>query len=262
MKKIMVAMRLWLAGAVLFALRLVQLRTGFDPATGLALPSPAGTSVWVGLLLCLAVEAALCFRRPGGHKRSYVHCFGALEGPGLLAAGSFLLIAGGALLLVSALPPQDAVAFVTIVAGLLGAAGGAGLLLLARELRGGEVPSVFPLLPVMFFSVLFLLSVYFPEESNPVLQQFYLQVLAAAMAGYFLYQLSGFFRREGSLRWFGLAADLAVIVCVAAAADCLHEPGRLLTHLGFAVVATVFLLLRRTEPLPEEPVKAEKAENP
>ena len=55
---------LWLAGAVLLALRLVQLRTGFDPDTGLALPSPAGRALWIGLLVCLAVEAVLCVRRP------------------------------------------------------------------------------------------------------------------------------------------------------------------------------------------------------
>ena len=36
--------RLWGAGAVLFCLRLVQNRTGFDPETGLALPSAAGTA--------------------------------------------------------------------------------------------------------------------------------------------------------------------------------------------------------------------------
>lgn len=267
-KKMMTqAGRLWWEGLLLFILRLVQLKNGFDPDTGLALSGAgagplAGHGVWIGLLLCFAAELFLCFRRPGGSKRSYACCFGPPEGPalGMLAAGSFLLIAGGALLLVGALPPQGTVAVTTAAAGILGAAGGAGLLLLAKELRGEDGPSAFPLLPAMFFSVLFLLAVYFPEESNPVLARFWLPVLAAAMAAYFLYQLSGFFHGEGNFRWFGLFSELAAVTCIASAADCLRSPGRLLVYLGFAVVCTVFLLLLREEPLPEpEEEEAETA---
>lgn len=260
MKKenIIQAGRLWLAGAPLFALRLVQLRSGFDPDTGLALPSsdPAslpGRILWIALLACFAAEAALCIRRPGGGKRSYACCFTAPEGPalGLLAAGSFLLAAGGALLLIRALPPQDTAAVTAAAAGALGVAGGAGFLLLAKELRSGGSPTIFPLLPAMFFSVLFVLAVYFPEESNPVLNGFYVPVLGAAMAAYFLYHLSGFTRREGSLRWFVFTGDMTVITCMAAAADGLRDAGRLLIFLGCAVSATVFLLLLRKAPLPE-----------
>jgi len=254
--------RLWLEGVILFVLRLIQLRTGFDPQTGLALPSLAGRVLWIALLASLAAEAVLCFRRPGDSKRSYACCFHALEGPvpGVLSAGSFLLMAGGALLLVGALPPQGSTAVTTAAAGLLGIAGGAGLLLLGRELRNSGAPTVFPLLAAMFFSVLFLLSVYFPEESDPVLDRYYLPVLGAAMAAYFLYQFSGFIRGEGCLRWFGLIGDFTVITCIASAADCVHSPGRLLVFLGFAVIATVFLLLLRKEPLPEPEKPAEESE--
>lgn len=245
--------RLWLEGVVLFILRLVHLRTGFDPETGLALPSLAGNVLWIGLLVCLGVEAVLCFRRPGDSKRSYACCFHTLEGPalGALIMGSFLLIAGGALLLIPALPPRGTAEVTAAAAGALGIAGGAGLLLLARELRGSDAPTVFPLLAAMFFSVLFLLAVYFPEESNPVLGRYYLPVLGAAMAAYFLYQLSGLIRGEGCLRWFGLVGNFSVVACSASAADCLSRPGRLLVYLGFAVIATAFLLLLRKDPLPE-----------
>ena len=116
-----------------------------------------------------------------------------------------------------------------------------------------------PLLPVMFFSVLFLLTVYFPEESNPVLARYWLPVLAAAVGAYFFYQLSGFFRSEGNLRWFGLVSSLTAVTCIASAADCLRTPGRLLVFLGFAVTATVFPLLLREEPLPEPPGPEEDA---
>ena len=250
--------RLWLTGAVLFALRLVQLRSGFDPDTGLALPAsdPAslpGRILWIALLACLAAEAVLCIRRPAGAKRSYACCFTAPEGLtlGLLAAGSFLLAAGGALLLIRALPPQGTAAATAAAAGALGIAGGAGFLLLAKELRGSGSPTLFPMLPAMFFSVLFVLAVYFPEESNPVLDGFYVPVLGAAMAAYFLYHLSGFTRQEGSLRWLVFTGDMAVITCTAAAADGLRDAGRLLIFLGCAVLATVFLLLLRRDPLPE-----------
>ena len=254
MKKnvIIQAGRLWLEGLALFALRVIQLQSGFDPATGLALPSLAGQLVWILLLICFAADVVLCLRRPKG-RRSWACCFQAPEGAGMgaLAAGSFLLIAGGALLLIFALPPQGTVGVTTAAAGALGAAGGAGLLLLIKETRGTDEPAVFPLLPAMFFSVMFLLAVYFPEESNPVLARYWLPVLAAAVAAYFVYHLSGFFRGEGNLRWFGLAANLTVVSCIPAAADCLGDPGRLLVFAGFAVIATAFPLLLRAQPLSE-----------
>lgn len=257
--------RLWLEGAVLLVLRVVQLRGGFDPDTGLALsgmgPGPlAGHALWIGLLLCGGAELFLSLRRPKGSKRSYACCFLPPEGPVpvLLAAGSFLLMAGGVLLLAGALPPQGTEAVTAAATGLLGIAGGAGLLLLFRELRGGGTPTTLPLLPAMFFSVLFLLAVYFPEESDPVLARFWLPVLAAALAAYFFYHLSGFLHGEGSLRWFRFTACMTAVACIAAAADCLRAPGRLLAYLGLAVTASAFLLLLREEPLPEPEKPDEK----
>lgn len=248
--------RLWAEGAVLFALRLVQLRDGFDPDTGLALPEAlVGRAVWFGMLVCLAVEALLCLRWPGGGKWSYGRCFRAPEGPALtgLAAGSLLLLSGGALLLIRALPPQGgAAAAAAVLAGVLGVAAGGGGLLLARGLRRGELPTAFPLLPGMFFSVAFVLSVFFPAESDPVLDRFYVPVLGAAMGAYFFYQLAGFTQGEGSLRWLRFTGGAAVFACLTAAADCLREPGRLLVYLGYAAAATAFLLLLRREPEPEE----------
>ncbi len=274
--KLIRAGRLWLEGVVLLVLRLVQLRSGFDPGTGLALPSMAGRVLWGLLLVCLLAELVLCLRQPKGGKRSFACCFQGLadaKTPGLLLenawvpgliAGGFLLAGGGALLLAGALPPQDTLEITAAAAGLLGVAGGVGVLLLAKKLRNGDELSVYPLLPSMFFSVLFLLSVYFPEESNPVLDSFYLPVLAAGLAAFFLYQLSGFFQREGSLRWFGFMAGMTVITSIAAAADGVSSPGRLLVHLSFAVTATIFLLLQRAEPLPEpeEPAAEQSEEEP
>ena len=47
------------AGALLAFLRLAQVRGGFDPATGLALPSVPGTVLTVCLLFCLIAEPLL-----------------------------------------------------------------------------------------------------------------------------------------------------------------------------------------------------------
>lgn len=259
MKKSMLAVRLWCEGAVLFVLRLLQLGTGFDPDTGLALPSLAGRCLWIGLLLAFAAEAALCLSRPKGNKRSYTRCFDGFGGPALggITAGSFLLMAGGALLLLRNLPPTGSVALATAAAGFFGVAGGAGLLVLAMSFRAGS-PATLALPPAMFFSVLFVLAVYFPEEADPVLDRYYLPVLGAAVAAYFLYQLSGFFRSEGSLRRFSLVSGLTVVTCAAASADCLQNPGRLLVYAGFAVTATAFVLLLREEPLPEPEAPAAK----
>ena len=107
----------------------------------------------------------------------------------------------------------------------------------------------------MIFSVLFLLLVYLPQDSNPVLARYYLPVLAAALTSCAFYQLAGFACRDASLRWFVFFGDLAVPVSLAALADSGENWGQMLAGAGCAMVLTVFLLLRRAEPLPE-PEKA------
>ena len=91
--------RLWGAGAVLFCLRLVQNRTGFDPETGLALPSAAGTALAAALVL-LAVLELILVRRQSRERVSFTSHFSL---PGrrsltVLAVGCMLLAAGGCLL--------------------------------------------------------------------------------------------------------------------------------------------------------------------
>ena len=112
----------------------------------------------------------------------------------------------------------------------------------------------------MVFSVLFVLVVYLPEESNPVLERYYLPVLAASMAACAFYQLAGLACREGKLRWFVFFGNLAVPLCLAAMADCAEDWGRMLSFFGFALVLTVFLLTRRDTLLPEPEPEEEKNE--
>lgn len=237
-------LRLWVQGLLLLSLRWGQIKTGFDPATGLSRHSMPGMILAAMILFLAAAETLLVFRLPGG-KRTYTNCMDPLEKSHLplLAAGS-LLLAGGSVLL----PGWDTLHIITLV---LGAAAAVGFILFARIVRSGGDVKVFPLIPSMFFAVAFLLVVYLPEEGNPVLARFYLPVLAASLMACAFYQLAGLTLGECKLRWFVLLGDLAVPLCLAAMADCADNLGRMLVYFGAALVLTVFLTLRRAEPLPE-----------
>lgn len=237
--------RLWVQGLLLFALRLAQLRTGFDSETGLAVASLPGTLLAALLAVCAAVELVLCLRLPGEKSAFDVQFARPERAVPCLVAGSFLLAAGGALLLVSALPARGVAA---MAAGILAVAAAGGFLLLVRQLRAGGTAGVLPLLPAMFFAVFFVLTVYLPAGADPVLARYYLPVLAASVTAYALSQLAGFLRRESSARSFVWTADCAVILCLAAMADSLSSPGLLLLYAGCALLLSVFLLLRREGP--------------
>ncbi|MDE7221367.1 MAG: hypothetical protein K2O45_17420 [Oscillospiraceae bacterium] len=243
------SVRLWVQGLLLLSLRWAELKTGFDPDTGLSRHSVPGILLAAAILFCAAAELYLCFGIPGG-KRTYLNCLEPMGRSHLLpmAAGSLLLCAGAALLL-----PGGGVLTAAMLAAA--AATAAGLILFVKLLREGAAPKAFPLLPAMIFSVLFLLAVYLPEESNPVLARYYLPVLAASLAACAFYQLAGLTCREGSLRWFVFWGDLAVPLCLASMADCTESLGQVLIYFSLALVLTQFLLTRRTEVLPE-PEKA------
>jgi len=56
--------RLWCAGIVLLLLRLTQNRSGFDPVTGLSVPSMHGRVCLIFLAICAVGELILFFRSP------------------------------------------------------------------------------------------------------------------------------------------------------------------------------------------------------
>ena len=67
-------LRLWVEGLLLLALRWTQLKSGFDPETGLSLRSVPGLVLAAVLILLIIAEAALCFRMRRG-KYSYDGAF-------------------------------------------------------------------------------------------------------------------------------------------------------------------------------------------
>lgn len=244
-------LRLWIEGLLLLSLRWAQLRSGFDPETGLSLPSVPGMVLIAAILFLAAAEAVLCLRLPKG-KRTYGCCIAPIGQKPLpfLAAGSLLLGVGGVLL-----PGWSTLSIAAAAAGIAAAL---GILLFTQQTRSGADTRVIPLLPSMLFSVLFLLSLYLPEGSNPVLARYYLPVLAAALIASAFYQLAGLTCREGKLGGFVFFGDLAVPLSLAALAEGTGNWGQSLVFAGCALILTVFLALRRAEPLPEpEPEEPE-----
>ena len=201
----------------------------------------SGATLIACLLLCALAELILC-RKLSGERGEFAAHFAPPERETLLlAAGSVLLAGGGALLLVSALPQRGLAA---IAAGATAAASGLGFLLLAKRFQAGAELSVLPVLPSMFFSVFFVLTVYLPAESDPVLARYYIPVLASALTAYAFSLLGGFLRKESSPRAFTFVADLAVLLCITALADA-NGLGELLLFAGCALVLASFLALRR-----------------
>ncbi|MDE7243779.1 MAG: hypothetical protein K2O18_07370 [Oscillospiraceae bacterium] len=247
--------RLWCAGAVLLVLRLLQNKSGFDVVTGLSKPSVPASLLMILIAACAGAELFLCTKLP---KRSadFADLFAPPEKE-LTAAvcGSLLLAAGGGLLAADAFLNGGTAAS---VAGLLALAAGAGLVAFNRSLRAGEQElPLLALLPLLFFSVFFVLAVYLPLEDDPVFFRYYLPILSAAVTACAFSLLAGFCRHESSLRAFQFTADMAVILCLAAAADA-GTANRLL-YIGCAVILSVYLVLRREpEELPEEPEEPEK----
>lgn len=237
--------RLWCQGLLLCALRCAQLKTGFDPDTGLTVPNVPGPLLLGLLAFCAVVYLVLCLRLPKGETSRF-----AAPGQGAAVAaviGSLLLAAGGVLFLLEAIPAQNPSG---ILAGVLAMFSGGGTILLVRQLRREDAPHVMPILPAMFMGVFLVLDVYLHNASDPVLARFYIPLLAAALVAYSFSQLAGLLRGEQINRSFVFIADMAVLVCLTALAD--GVPARMLLCGGTAVVLTVFLLLREPVPAPVE----------
>ena len=250
--------RVWVQGLLLLGLRLTHLRMGFNPVTGLSVPSIPGKVLAAAIIICIAAELVLCWRLPKGRASFAKHFALPEKAAPFGVAGSLLLAAGGILLLTGAVPDRVIAA---IAAGVLAVAAGAGFLLLLRAMRSGDadIPA-WPVLPALFFSVFFVLAVYLPGENDPVLGRIYLPILAAAAMAYAFGQLAGFLRREGSLRSYAFMTNLAIMLCIAAMADG-GGLGRMLLFAGCAVILTVFSVLRRegAEPDVEEKKEPKKA---
>lgn len=239
--------RMWGIGAALFALRLYQNAKDFDSETGLHTLSPAGIAIIA--IVAGAIAAAFIFsRRESKTKPHFSEHFSAPERSTMvMIVGSFLLAAGGGLLVMNAFRADvfsggaAAADVASLVVGALVIVSFFFFLLLTRQMRRGEEVSLILLLPPMFFAAFWVLSLYLPAANDPVLARYCLPIIAAAAAAYAFAQLAGFFRCETRVRNFSFIAECAVILCVGAAAELnVHS----LLYAGCALILTVFFVLQ------------------
>lgn len=227
--------------AALFGAHLWENAAGFDPTTGLTVPTPAHYAV-IALVVIGALFSLVSCRSLPRTCPAFAEHFSAPEKSTLLPVlGGLLFIAGGALLGYTTIQTQGGIA--PLVTAALAFATGCGIVVLTKQLRDETADSVVPLLPAMFFGAFWVLSLYLPAASDPVLTRYWLPILAAAAAAYAFAQLAGFFRGETKVRTFGVTARLAVILCVGAAAEL--QLAHTLLYLSCAMVLCVFLGLEK-----------------
>ena len=231
----------WVSGCALLGLRLAENLIGFDAGTGLTTPTFARSALIAALVLAVLIILFLCRPLPTDRPLFADHFSAPGKSTVFLVLGGFLLMGGGALLGARTLLSRAGIA--PLVTAALAIAAGCGFLVLTKRARHGEADNVTPLLPALFFSAFWVLSLYLPASSDPVLARYWLPILAAAMAAYALSLLAGFFRSETRVRTFAAVAHTAVILCIAAAADV--NTNSSLLFLGCAVILSAFLSLRR-----------------
>lgn len=240
--------RMWVIGAALFALRFYQNTHDFDNETGLHTLSYAGIAL-VALIAVAVIAAFRISRRESWEKPPFNENF-SVPHTSLtpLITGIFLLAAGGALLAKNAFSSEflvgstSAANIASVAVAVLVILSAFCLLLLTRQMRRGSTPSLILVLPSMFFTAFWVLSLYLPSANDPVLAHYCLPILAAASAAYAFSQLAGFFRRETAICSFLFMSECAVILCLAAAAELnVHS----LLYLGCALIFTVFSVLQK-----------------
>lgn len=266
-------------GVLALALRLWQQLAGFEADTGLAVPGhPAGIALAVVLAATAGVLVALSRRLPGQKdERAFERAF-STESVGVLTVvimGIFLMAAGGALQVLFALMGgglqgvlQESGMMMAVVwmgeasprevllLGVLAVVSAVCLFPAAAACRcHGDRPSRavngnLLLVPVMLL-VVRLVMLYRINSVDPVLQAYYVELLAVVFVTLALYQLAGFAFGQGSLRWYSVCGGLAVVLCAATLADG-HDISGTLFYAGCALsVLGFWLLYREAGPMPE-----------
>lgn len=220
-------------GAAGFVLRLLQNRTGFEPDTGLPVPGniPAMALPALLVLAAAAVYLLACRCLPQkAEKGSFGELFRLEDKGGLSAvlAGGCIMAASGVLELVDAVGGSaaavsaDGMEVVAVGAGnggsgvaigVLSAAAGiclaAGAILCRKE---NTQPQLLLAVPVCLLVRLIL--VYRLLSTDPVLADYYLEILGLMFLILAAYRLSGFAVQAGRPRLFALYAEVTVILAL------------------------------------------------
>jgi len=256
-----------LGGVISFVLRLLQNRTGFEAATGLAIPGnlPALALV-VFLVLMAASLLAMTLRQYGkGAPAPVFPRDFSTDDPRQLTlpvAGSLLValsgladvfegLTGGNLLaqIRSAADPYGLSApaealfapRAQLVLGVLSVLAGAALLVSVIACRRKEnAPAYHPalLLAAPVVLVVRLVLTYRADSVNPSLEAYYVSLLALVFLTLAFYRFAAFAFEAGTAGRFAFYAGAAVVLCLASLAD----GGPHLSSMLLCVGGTVFLL--------------------
>lgn len=271
-------------GAAALALRLWQTLTGFEGDTGLAVAGhPAGIAL-AAVLAALALVLVLLCRKLSGSKdgRAFTQVFSAESAARLtvIVMGIFMMAAGGALQLLFALMggglqsvAQESGMMLAVVwmgevspkevmlLGVLAIASAVCLFPAVAACRHGELDTgsfngSFLLVPVICL-VVRLVLLYRINSIDPVLQAYYVELLAVVFTALAFYQLAGFAFGQGKARWYGICSGLAVVLCVTTLGD-MQDISATLFYGGCALSVLGFWLLYR----PAEAALEEVSDDP
>lgn len=253
MKKFLLFPSLTVFGsAAAFVLRLLFCRTGFEDATGLPIPGNLYGTLFLILLVVLAVAFWVSVRRLPDEGDSAPATFAAAfstSSPGLLTlpvAGIFLLAASGLYdiyqgllvvlsrgeMVVGVLTFLSAVCLFSVVPSCRTQSGKAAASRNANLL----------LVPVCYLVVRLVLT-YREDSINPSLSAYYVEILALVFLTLAFYRLSSFAFQVGRSRRFFLYAMPATVLCVATLADG-HSLSASLLYASSALTMLGFMLLR------------------
>ena len=244
-------------GAAGFALRLLQNRTGFEPDTGLPIPGNIPAMALPALLVLAAVAVYLLACRclpQKAEEKSFGELFRLEDKGGLSAvlAGGCIMAASGVLELLdtvggsAAAVSADGMEVVAVGAGtggsgmaigVLSAAAGiclvAGAILCRKE---HTQPLILLAVPVCLLVRLIL--VYRLLSTDPVLADYYLEILGLMFLILAVYRLSGFAVQMGRPRLFAFYAGVTAVLALTMLPDGVSSA--VLLMLGGALALTGF----------------------
>jgi len=228
-----------LLGTAAAAMRYFQCRTVFEPDTMLSRPHIISLILPAFLALC-----AFLFAVTSGKKAQSLDFSAAFRKPssGVLLAFHFfalLYIPAGAYLVKAALGGSTLMMIFGGGAAVTGACLFLGLLSWRRERPSGMM-----LLIPVFFSVLWLFTVYQDYASWPVIEIYFVPVLAIAAIAYAFYQVAACANGQGDRRMLRCILPVATVLGMTALADDLAL-GLMALYVGCTVVLNAFWICER-----------------
>ena len=249
-------------GAAGFALRLLQNRTGFEPDTGLPVPGniPALALPVLLVLAAVVLYLAACRTLPQKAEEPFEVRFRLDDKGGLTAvlAGRCIMAASGVMDLLEAVGGSAAAVSadgMEIVATGTGGSGVAigvlsvvsGVCLAAGTIlcrRKNTPPLIFLAAPVCLLARLIL--VYRLRSTDPVLADYYLEILGLMFLILATYRLSGFAVQAGRPRIFTLYGEAVVILTLTMLPD--GAAPAMVLMLGGALALTGFQMMLEPGP--------------